>query len=305
MIKVTFTDEIEIITSTEHLYQWDVGQVLEIDGLNVGTPMVHFGVKGDTTGYAVQSQLIDGKLRCGIPDTTLQSGKQIIAYVYVSAGASKYTEKVILIPVVERNKPNNYRTVNMDEVTETQSFLDSMVERLTSLEKRVPISFWAGTQAEYNKIEQKQNNCLYIVTDDDINEKFTSIETNIKTLTDFNKSVKGSVTLLSDGESIGTLSYIRTGKAIQLYGDIYFSNSVSGFGVVYLVLQDNNNLFVPPKTTQYYYVNVQKEYSDNTNKNDVLRINLKDDRSLSFTYTNETNLSRVILHVNITYLIAD
>lgn len=166
VIKVTFTDEIEIITSTEHLYQWDVGQVLEIDGLNVGTPMVHFGVKGDTTGYAVQSQLIDGKLRCGIPDSVLQSGKQIIAYVYVSAGASKYTEKVILIPVVERNKPNNYRTVNMDEVTETQSFFDSMVERLTSLEKRVPISFWAGTQAEYDKTEQKQNNCLYIVTDD-------------------------------------------------------------------------------------------------------------------------------------------
>lgn len=166
MIKVTFTDEIEIITSTEHLYQWDVGQVLEIDGLNVGTPTIHFGVKGDATGYAVQSQIVDGKLRCGIPDTVLQSGKQIIVYIYVSAGASKYTDRVILIPVIERNKPSNYKTVNMDEVTETQSFFDSMVDRLTSLEKRVPISFWVGTQAEYNKIEQKQNNCLYIITDD-------------------------------------------------------------------------------------------------------------------------------------------
>ena len=138
MIKVTFTDEIEIITSTEHLYQWDVGQVLEIGGLtNIGTPMVHFGVKGDTTGYAVQSEMVNGKLRCGIPDIVLQSGKQIVAYVYVSAGASKYTDRVILIPVVERNKPNNYTTVNMSDVTQTQSFFDSMVDRIELLETRM------------------------------------------------------------------------------------------------------------------------------------------------------------------------
>lgn len=138
MIKVTFTDEIEIITSTEHLYQWDVGQVLEIGGLtNIGTPMVHFGVKGDTTGYAVQSQLVSGKLRCGIPDIVLQSGKQITAYVYVLAGTSKYTDRVILIPVVERNKPNNYATVNMADVTETQSFFDDVVDRIEVLEARM------------------------------------------------------------------------------------------------------------------------------------------------------------------------
>jgi lysophospholipase L1-like esterase len=138
VIKVTFTDEIEIITSTEHLYQWDVGQVLEIGGLtNIGTPMVHFGVKGDTTGYAVQSQIVNDKLRCGIPDIVLQSGKQITAYVYVLAGASKYTDRVILIPVVERNKPNNYATVNMADVTETQSFFDDVVDRIELLETRM------------------------------------------------------------------------------------------------------------------------------------------------------------------------
>lgn len=171
MINITFTDEIEIITSTEHLYQWDVGQVLEIDGLNVGTPIIHFGIKGDAVGYGVQSQIVDGKLRCGIPDVVLQSGKQIIAYIYVSAGASKYTDRVILIPVVERNKPSNYRTVNMDEVTETQSFFDSMVDRLTKLEKRVPISFWTGTQEQYDALSVKQNNCLYIVTDNPVTEE--------------------------------------------------------------------------------------------------------------------------------------
>lgn len=138
MIKVTFTDEIEIITSTEHLYQWDVGQVLEISGLtNIGAPMVHFGVKGDTTGYAVQSQIVNDKLRCGIPDIVLQSGKQITAYVYVLAGASKYTDRVILIPVVERNKPTNYATVNMADVTKTQSFFDDVVDRIEVLEARM------------------------------------------------------------------------------------------------------------------------------------------------------------------------
>lgn len=204
MIKVTFTDEIEIITSTEHLYQWDVGQVLEIDGLNVGTPTIHFGVKGDATGYAVQSQIVDGKLRCGIPDSVLQSGKQIIAYIYVSAGASKYTDRVILIPVVERNKPNNYRTVNMDEVTETQSFFDSMVDRLTNLEKRVPISFWTGTQEQYDALSVKQNNCFYIITDDDISQ---TIEDTVKAVAELDVIVQSHEAYIQDQFRLDSSGY--------------------------------------------------------------------------------------------------
>lgn len=284
MIKVTFTDEIEIITSTEHLYQWDVGQVLEIDGLNIGTPMIHFGVKGDATGYAVQSQIVDGKLRCGIPDTTLQSGKQIIAYIYVSAGASKYTERVILIPVVERNKPSNYKTVNMDEVTETQSYFDSMVDRVEALEsgvkrinQRVPISFWAGTEAEYNNLTKKENNCLYITTDSEDNEKLKMLieeyeeikglidkhnkvlwEGDSKTLPITDGIVKIPIVGIGDYNVIKVTTYINGGseeEQVYIRNDSTFENNrfvfnkLDNYGVFFYyklfnTTSDGNNLVV-------------------------------------------------------------
>ena len=46
MISVTFTNGIDNVTSVKPLYQWDVGQTLEISGLNLSVaPKVerHYG----------------------------------------------------------------------------------------------------------------------------------------------------------------------------------------------------------------------------------------------------------------------
>lgn len=135
MITVRFTDDIENITATEHLYQWDIGKILNIKGLNVGSPKVHFTTKGDETALVVQSELVNGDINAVIPDKVLQSGKAVTAYIYLEAGVSKYTIKTITIPVIARVKPNDYVETNTQDVTVTQSYFDAMNERVNTLER--------------------------------------------------------------------------------------------------------------------------------------------------------------------------
>lgn len=134
MITVRFTDDIENITATEHLYQWDVGKIINIKGLNVGSPKVHFTTKGDETALVVQSELVNGDINAVIPDKVLQSGKAVTAYIYLEAGVSKYTIKTITIPVIARVKPNDYVETNTQDVTVTQSYFEVMNERVNTLE---------------------------------------------------------------------------------------------------------------------------------------------------------------------------
>lgn len=133
MITVNFTNEIENITSTDHLYQWDVGVILQINGLVVGTPKVHFTTRGMKTALVVQSSLIDGSINAPIPDKILQEGKDIVAYVYVEVGASKTTVKTIRIPVIQRVKPNDYEETNMDNFVETQSYLEAILKDIENI----------------------------------------------------------------------------------------------------------------------------------------------------------------------------
>nr|DAJ98133.1 MAG TPA: hypothetical protein [Caudoviricetes sp.] len=39
------------------------------------------------------------------------------------------------------------------------------ITRIKEQNKGVPLTFWVGTQAEFNAIETKANNCFYIITD--------------------------------------------------------------------------------------------------------------------------------------------
>lgn len=137
MITVRFTDDIENITATEHLYQWDIAKILNIKGLNVGSPKVHFTTKGDKTALVVQSELVNGDIKAVIPDKVLQSGKAVTAYIYLEAGVSKYTIKTITIPVIARVKPNDYVETNTQDVTVTQSYFEVMNERVNTLENDV------------------------------------------------------------------------------------------------------------------------------------------------------------------------
>lgn len=60
------------------------------------------------------------------------------------------------------------------------------ITRIKEQNKGVPLTFWVGTQAEFNAIETKANNCFYIITDStaqqDIENALEELQTNVNGL---------------------------------------------------------------------------------------------------------------------------
>ena len=117
MISVDLSN-VESIESSNHLYQWDKGQQLEIKGLGVSkAPEIHFGVNGSMLAIVVNSTLSGGIVYADIPNEILMSGKDLRVYVHIDGT----TIKNILIPVFKRNMPENY-VVDNGNVTWIEEF---------------------------------------------------------------------------------------------------------------------------------------------------------------------------------------
>lgn len=91
---------------TDQLYQWDYGQRLQIAGVNLPeTYEVHFAtsntgesisVTGDSTGVS-------------IPDELLESGNDILGWVFIKNGSSGFTKYSFMLKVNRRARPTEPR----------------------------------------------------------------------------------------------------------------------------------------------------------------------------------------------------
>ena len=115
--------------SVESLYQWDVGQVLEIRGLSLAkAPEIHFTNTGFDLSIVRASRMdASGIVRADIPDLLLQKRSNLTAYVCEDNGDSFRTLYTIVIPVVARNKPGDY-IIAEDESLLTEEILKTAIE---------------------------------------------------------------------------------------------------------------------------------------------------------------------------------
>ena len=111
MITAEFKDDVVNLQVT-NLFQWDVNQVLKIAGIEFGSSPVevHFCNKKSTSALVVNSTApTGGYVFANIPNTLLTEPYDIVAYVYQTDGSRRSTIKTVTIPVVKRQKPNDYR----------------------------------------------------------------------------------------------------------------------------------------------------------------------------------------------------
>ena len=146
MISVDLSN-VESIESSNHLYQWDKGQQLEIKGLGVSkAPEIHFGVNGSMLAIVVNSTLSGGIVYADIPNEILMSGKDLRVYVHIDGT----TIKNILIPVFKRNMPENY-VIDNGNVTWIEEF-ETEANEITT--------------AKLTEIEAKGTSTLETIPDD-------------------------------------------------------------------------------------------------------------------------------------------
>ena len=109
IVTVTFKDS---NTATANgVRQWDYGQILRIQGLQLPTAVeVHFALidsKDSVTRIGITK---DGVTDVVIPDSMIEAGKNIFAYVYLRDSESGQTEYEIKIVVTTRAKPEAFDT---------------------------------------------------------------------------------------------------------------------------------------------------------------------------------------------------
>lgn len=99
------------------VYQWNYGQVLRVQGLNLPTAVeIHFAVEGAAETITRVGTTKDGVTDVTIPDSMLEQPGCFFAYIYLTDDTSGQTEYVISGEVKGRPKPEAFDTPDDTEL---------------------------------------------------------------------------------------------------------------------------------------------------------------------------------------------
>lgn len=106
MIRVYF-EEGEKEKTAYGLTQWDYGQKLQIQGLNLPSEQeaveVHFSYwRGCRPAKIIEATVICDKIIADIPNDFLTEGEDIDAYIYISSSEEGKTIGRVRLPVIKR-----------------------------------------------------------------------------------------------------------------------------------------------------------------------------------------------------------
>lgn len=118
--------------TVEPLYQWDLNQVLNIYGVYVDDPEIHFTNDATVRSIGVYPTITaEGVITVAIPNSFLQKAGQLIVYVCGYEGATFKTYFKIVVPIKARPRPADY-TLDAND-GEFYSF-NNLTKRIVELE---------------------------------------------------------------------------------------------------------------------------------------------------------------------------
>ena len=171
MIEVNIPAGVDKVT-TEPLYQWDYGQVLQITGDIPSACQVHFCNRECEKTIVRVASLVDvGTIQVAIPDALLECKWPINAFIYICGEDSGYTIKHIHIPVRERKQPEDY----IDPIPEdVQTELETMIANINdSLEK---IETYYDTTITQSELVEMINNVATKTAEEVVSTSFNTLD---------------------------------------------------------------------------------------------------------------------------------
>ena len=99
-IKVNFSNNSNS-TTVSGLYQWDYGQGLEIECVELGSEImeVHFAYRGMAEAIVRSCSFSNGVGTVTIPDGCLEQTNDVVAWVYSVGSTQGHTVKTINLPI--------------------------------------------------------------------------------------------------------------------------------------------------------------------------------------------------------------
>lgn len=106
MITATFENN---LWSVDPAYQWDLNQVLTINGLSLTSVEVHFAHHYATFAIVRQAEIDSaGTIRVSVPNVLLRKAHRLNAFVCVRNGDKFNSLYKIVIPIISRQRPSDY-----------------------------------------------------------------------------------------------------------------------------------------------------------------------------------------------------
>lgn len=113
-IKVTIPEGQTHVKASD-LYQWDYGQVLEIEAPKLPTVLeVHFACREMSEAVIHTCSAVNNVASVVIPDQCLENASEITAWVYEIDGTAGRTLYRITIPVIARTRPSRGESIPVE-----------------------------------------------------------------------------------------------------------------------------------------------------------------------------------------------
>lgn len=134
-IKVLFSENQREI-AVGGLYQWDFGQVLEIECAELGSEImeVHFACNGMREAIVRVCQFNSGIGTVTIPDQCLEQANTITAWIYSISDTQGHTVKTITLSITARTRPSASREVPAEYIDKYAEALTAVNEAINNLE---------------------------------------------------------------------------------------------------------------------------------------------------------------------------
>ena len=135
-IKVQFSTG-ESTATVKGLYQWDYGQVLEIECAEIGSEIleVHFACPNMSEAIVRTCAFTNGIGTVTIPDECLEQTSAVTAWVYKVDSTQGHTIKTISLPITARTRPSNSRDVPADYTDKYGQLIEEVNEAVDAIEK--------------------------------------------------------------------------------------------------------------------------------------------------------------------------
>ena len=133
MIKANFNAYSNYVIDS--LYQWDINQILIINGLNLTTiPEVHFSNSKMGAAIVRQAEKDGSNYKVKIPNSLLQEALIIKVHVGIYENETFKVIEKIEIPVISKKRPLDYAISDEDE--EIYSF-NELNNKIAQLEEKI------------------------------------------------------------------------------------------------------------------------------------------------------------------------
>lgn len=197
------------------VWQWDYGQILRIQGLDLPTAVeVDFAVAGASESIARVGTTKDGVTDVVIPDSLIETGKNLVAYIYLRDSASGNTEYQIDMLVTKRAKPEAY------DRTEDKELFGQAIEAVNTAADRAEKARQTAQEAAQKAGLDAEQTAQDRVEVAKMVETVTDISEQVKKVEDLSNKAQAAATKTEADAQQTAEDRVEVGKILETVKDV-------------------------------------------------------------------------------------